>query len=302
MDRFRALETFVKIVDAGTLSRAAEAMALSTAVVSRTLAELESHLGTRLMHRSSRRLRLTESGTVFYERAKQLLADLGEAEAIASAATVEPGGMLRIAAPVTFGIIHLAPLWPKFLAAYPKLKLDISLSDRHVDVIDEGFDVAVRIVRTPGPTLIARKLAMTQLLVTASPAYIAARGLPTAPQDLAAHDCINYSYLAPRDEWLLYSTIDGSEHRVGVSCRMYVNNGDTIRDATLAGLGIALQPRFAIADDLARGTLVEALPSYRGPDIGIYAMYPTRRHLSAKVRVFVDFLTAAFAAGVTPKR
>jgi len=296
MDRFKALTVYVKIVEAGTLSRAAEALALSTAAVSRSLSELESQLGTRLLQRSSRRVRPTESGAAFYERAKQVLADLDEAEALAGAAALQPAGTLRVAAPVTFGLTRLATLWPQFLAAYPKLTIDVSLSDRQVDVVDEGFDVAIRIVQAPTPSLTARRLATTRLVISAAPAYLAARGQPQTPADLAHHDCIGYSYLPSRDEWQVQHAATGASERVSVRCRMYVNNGDTIRIATLAGAGIALQPLFAIDDDLRRGTLVDALPGYRGADLGIYAMYPTRRHLSAKVRVLVDFLAAALAA------
>lgn len=300
MDRLRSIDMFVRAVETGNLSRAAEALQLSPAAVSRGVAELEAHLGIRLLQRSSRRLALTEGGQAFYERAKQILQDLEEAEAVAAATTTQPTGTLKVNAPLTFGIRHLAPLWPRFVASYPAIRLDLSLSDQVVDVLEGGYDLVVRIARLQSTSLVARKLAATRMILCAAPAYLAEHGEPQSPAQLSRHRCLGYSYWTSHDEWE-FTAPDGAERiRVRVDSPFRANNGDSLREAALAGVGIALQPSFLVGADVARGELVELLPGYRSLELGIYALMPTRKHLPTKVRVLVDFLIDAF--GGAPER
>jgi DNA-binding transcriptional LysR family regulator len=293
MDRFRALEVFSTVVGQGSFTRAADKLDTSPANVTRYINELEALLGARLLNRSSRRLSLTESGKALHDRALSILEDVAEAEAIASSSAVQPRGRLRVNAPLSFGIRHLAPLWPRFMARYPEIVLDISLVDRVVDLVDEGYDLAVRISRGGSPALVSRKLATTRHVVCASPDYIARHGAPRRPEDLSRHACIAYTYSASFEEWRFFDKA-GKEHVVAIRNIMYANNGDTAAAAALAGLGIVLQPTFLVGEDLRHGMLIDLLSEYRTPEIDILAVYPSRRHVSAKVRVMVDFLVEAF--------
>ena len=293
MDRLRAFEVFASVVSRGSFTRAADALDTSPANVTRYINELEAHLGTRLLNRSSRKLSLTESGEALYERSKSILEEVAEAEALASSATLQPRGRLRINAPVSFGIRHLAPLWPRFMQSYPEVELDIALSDRVVDIVEEGYDLAIRISRAGPASHAARKLATSRNIVCAAPAYLEQHGWPEVPADLVAHRCIGYTYAATADEWRFVDD-DSRPHAVKVNCVMHANNGDTAREAAIAGQGVIWQPAFLIGQDLREGRLVPLLPGYRMPDIDVLAVYPSRRHLSAKVRVMVDFLVEAF--------
>lgn len=291
MDRLRAYEVFVTVVARGSFARAAEALNTSPANVTRYITELEAYLGTRLLNRTSRRLSLTESGEAVYERSRTLLSDVAETEALVSSTVLRPTGRLRINAPLSFGVRHLAPLWPVFMARYPEVSLEVALIDRVVDIVEEGFDLAVRISSSGSTTHVARKLAVSHNVLCAAPAYIGRRGLPEKPADLAGHDCITYAYNA--DEWR-FRAEDGSVHPVKVAGPMHANNGDTVRAALLAGLGIGWQPTFLIGEDLRAGRLVPVMPGFTLPDIDVMAIYPSRRHLSAKVRVMIDFLAESF--------
>ena len=293
MDRLRALEVFVEVVRKNGFARAADALETSPANITRIIADLEAHLGTRLLNRSSRKMSLTESGEGLYERAKVIVEDMAEIEAIASSAAMQPRGLLRINAPLTFGVLHLAPLWPKFMALYPEVELEVALIDRVVDIVEEGYDLAIRISRSGSTSHAARKLATSHNICCAAPSYIAQHGAPLVPADLAAHNCIGYSYAASADEWR-FADAAGQPHPVTVRCTMHANNGDTARAAALAGAGIIWQPTFLIGADLRAGRLVPLLPGFRLPDIDVLAVYPSRRHLSAKVRVMIDFLAAQF--------
>jgi DNA-binding transcriptional LysR family regulator len=298
MDRLRAFEVFVTVVSRGSFTRAADALETSPANVTRYVNELEAHLGTRLLNRTSRRLSLTEGGETFYARCKSILDDVAETEGLVSSASVEPRGRLRINAPVSFGILHLAPLWPEFMRKYPEVELDVALIDRVVDIVDEGYDLAIRISRAGSTSHAARKLATSRNILCASPDYLARCGYPAAPADLIEHRCIGYSYAATGDEWQLID-IERKAHAVKVNCHMHTNNGDTARAAALAGQGVIWQPTFLIGNDLRAGKLVQVLPEYRLPDIDVLALYPSRRHLSAKIRAMIDFLADAFG-GVPP--
>ena len=294
MDRLRALEVFVEVVRKNGFARAADALETSPANITRIIADLEAHLGTRLLNRSSRKMSLTDSGEGMYQRAKVIVDDMAEIEAIASSSALQPRGLLRINAPLTFGVLHLAPLWPKFMALYPEVELDVALSDRVVDIVEEGYDLAIRISRSGPASHAARKLATSHNICCAAPSYIAQHGAPLVPADLVQHNCIGYSYAASADEWRFVDAA-GRPHPVTVRCSMHANNGDTARAAALAGVGIIWQPTFLIGTDLRAGRLVPLLPGFRLPDIDVLAVYPSRRHLSVKVRVMIDFLVAQFA-------
>jgi DNA-binding transcriptional LysR family regulator len=293
MDRLRALEVFVEVVRKNGFARAADALETSPANITRIISDLEGHLGTRLLNRSSRKMSLTESGEALFERAKAIVEDMAEVEAIASSSALKPRGLLRINAPLSFGILHLAPLWPKFMAQHPDIELDVALIDRVVDIVEEGYDLAIRISRAGSATHAARKLATSFNICCASPAYLARHGTPRVPADLARHKCIGYRYAATGDEWQ-FRDAQGKPQPVKVSCVMHVNNGDTARAAALAGSGVIWQPTFLIGDDLRAGRLVPLLPGFRLPDIDVLVVYPSRRHLNAKVRVLIDFLVAQF--------
>ena len=293
MDRLRAMEVFVEVVRKNGFARAADVLDTSPANVTRIISDLESHLGTRLLNRSSRKMSLTESGEALYERAKSIVEEMAEVEAIASSAAMQPRGLLRINAPLSFGILHLAPLWPKFKEMYPEVELEIALIDRVVDIVEEGYDLAIRISRVGSTAHAARKLATSHNIACASPDYLRKHGVPAIPSDLASHNCIVYSYSPTADEWNFMDD-KGHVHVVKVPYTMRTNNGDTARAAALAGTGIIWQPSFIVGADLRAGRLVPVLPGFRLPDIDVLAMYPSRRHLSAKVRVMIDFLVEEF--------
>ncbi|TCT07003.1 DNA-binding transcriptional LysR family regulator [Paralcaligenes ureilyticus] len=292
MDRFEEMRVYTAVVDAGSFVGAADALPMSKAAVSRYVAELESRLGVRLLHRTTRRLSLTEEGQLFYERSRELLAGVKGAEAELSTRSGEVGGLLRINAPLTFGILHLSALWGVFKAAHPNVLFDVTLADRVVDLVDEGYDLAVRIARLPDSTLVSKRLARTRMVLAASPEYLRQRGEPLHPHDLAQHATIAYSYWSTRDEW----QFDGPDGGVSVRTRpfMRTNNGDTCRAMALADHGIILQPTFLVGDDLRAGKLVELMPQYRSIEMGIYVVYPTRRHLLPRVRALIDFLVEHF--------
>jgi DNA-binding transcriptional LysR family regulator len=298
MDRLRAIEVFVAVASRGGFARAAQSLDTSPANVSRYIADLEAHLGTRLLNRSSRKLSLTESGQALFERGKTILEDVAEAEALTASTSMKATGRLRLNAPLSFGVLHLAPLWPVFMQRHPEVELDVSLIDRVVDIVEEGYDLAIRISRTGSTAHAARKLAASRNIVCASPAYLRRKGKPKVPADLAGHDCIGYTYAATADDWQ-FTDETGAPHSVRVSCVMHTNNGDTARAAAIAGRGVIWQPSFLIGPDLRAGRLVPLMPGYSMPDIDVLAIYPSRRHLSAKVRVMVDFLAESFK-GVPP--
>lgn len=293
MDRFREIEAFVTVIEEGSFVAAGDALHLSKAAVSRAVLELEKRLGARLLQRTTRRLSITEAGRAYYDRCKQILAELDEADSVVGTVTGHAVGKLRVNAPVSFGIRHLSPLWGEFLRRYPQVELEIDLSDRLVDVVDEGFDAVVRISRLVDSTLVHRKLASTAIIACASPAYVSAHGLPEHPEALSRHATIGYEYSASGDVWRFEN--DDGVVEVTTRPRARANNGETCRALALAGQGIAIQPDFLVADDLAEGRLVNVLPGFCGRDIGIYVVYPSRKHLSVKVRALVDFLAESFA-------
>jgi DNA-binding transcriptional LysR family regulator len=294
MDRFQEMRAFTTVVEAGSFVRAAELLEVSKTAVSRLVADLEARLGTRLLHRTTRKLSLTPEGEVFLERCRRLLQDLEEAEAELSVHAGEAVGQLRINVPVTFGLLHLAPLWPAFMAMHPKVALDVTLADRVVDLVDEGYDLAVRIARLQTSSLVSRQLTSTRLVLCASPEYLQLHGAPEQPADIARHAVISYTLLSTGDQW----EFDGPQGAVSVkvSPRMRTNSGDTCCAAALQHQGIVLQPTFLVSPHLASGALVEILPQYRAMELGVYAVYPSRKHLTPKVRMLIDFLVQALRA------
>lgn len=287
------MRVFAAVAEKNGFSAAADALELSTASVTRQVAALEQRLGTRLLNRTTRRVSLTSAGTAYYQRCVQLLAEFDDMEAAVGAQALQPSGLLRINAPVSFGIVKMGPLLAGFRARHPQVTLELALSDRLVDMVEEGFDLAIRITRQPAPTLIARRLADVRVLACAAPAYLAQAGTPKLPADLAGHQCLTYSYWSGGDEWTLRHATDGREEQVRIGGGLRANNGDVLCAAARAGMGIVLQPDFLVADDLAAGTLVRVLPDYEVPTIGIFAVYTSRSHLAPKVRSFIDYLVEA---------
>jgi DNA-binding transcriptional LysR family regulator len=294
MDRFLALSVFAKVVEQGSFARAAERLELSTSAVSRHVAELEAHLDARLLNRTTRRLSLTESGSAFYERCVQLLADLEEAEEAVTAATVVPRGTLKLTCSISFGTRHLAPAIAAFATRHPQVRFDVELSDRTVDIVDEGFDMAVRIGEIGSQSLIGRRIGASQVVCCAAPSYVAAHGMPRTPAELARHRCLSYEYSPSRNIWR-FRDRQGREQDVRIGGPVHANNGQMLCALAVAGVGINFEPDFIVAPDVRAGRLVTLLPDFAPPSIPIHAVYPSRRHLSAKVRAFVDFLAARFA-------
>ena len=293
MDRLAAVEAFVRVAEAQSFSGAAARIGSSKSAVSRLVSALEADLGVRLFHRTTRSLSLTEAGRGYFERTSRILADLQEADLAVSQLQAAPRGLLRVSAPMSFGFLHLAPALPEFFREHPEVSADVTMSDRFVDLIDEGFDIAVRIGVLEDSALIARRLAPIRLAICASPAYLAAHGTPLVPDDLKSHECLTNSNMASSREWRLRSP-DGHPLTIEVSGRLSCNNGDALRVSAVEGMGVIIMPTFIIGADVKAGRLVRVLQDFVPADIALYAVYPPTRHLSPKVRAFVDFLAARF--------
>jgi DNA-binding transcriptional LysR family regulator len=293
MDLLVSMKVFAAVVDAGSFAGAAERLDSSRAMTSRQVQNLEEHLGTRLLNRTTRKLSLTETGREFYERCVQIVHDVAEAEQVAGQMTSTPRGVLKLTMPLSYGQHRLAALIGEYAQAYPQVLLDISLSDRKVDIVEEGFDLAVRIGTLAQSDLIARKIAEVRGVVCAAPSYLARHGTPAAPSELKQHACLGYTLTAGGAEWRLV----GPEGEISVSVAgpIRADNGDLLRLAAVSGAGLIFQPHFIVAEDLAAGRLVRVLPGWQSPELGVYAVYASRRHLSAKVRTFVEFLAARLA-------
>jgi len=298
MDRFEQMRVFAAVVDAGSFVGASDALEMSKAAVSRYVAELEARLGVRLLHRTTRKLSLTPEGEVFHARCRELLGNLDDAEAEITSRSGEASGLLRINVPFSFGLLHLAPLWAEFMAQHPRVTLDVTLADRVVDLVEEGFDLAVRIARLPNSSLVSRQITSTRLVLCASPAYLQAHGEPTHPSELAGHAVLAYSLFSMGDQWEFMAP-EGTAS-VKVAPRLRTNSGDTCRVAALRHQGIVLQPSFLVGPDLLAGTLVEVMPAWRSVELGVYAVYPSRKFVSPKVRLMIDFLVNAFKMRAWP--
>ena len=286
-----AVRIFVAVAAQESFSGAARSLGLSKSVVSKQVGRLEQALGARLLNRTTRRVSLTEAGLAFHRGSLEALAAAEAAEAAVSRLAEAPRGRLRISAPVSFSVRHLGPLLTEFLARYPQITLDLTLNDRRVDLVEEGFDLALRIGVLDDSSLIARKLAPSPLVLCAAPAYLARWGAPAAPRDLTDHDCLIYGHQPGPAQWHFQGP-DG-RRSVRVRGRLEANNGDLLRAAALDGAGIALLPQFIVGGDIAAGDLARLLPDWDCPSpSAIYAVYPTSRQLSPKVRVCIDYLAA----------
>ncbi|WP_448205482.1 LysR family transcriptional regulator [Azospirillum sp. sgz302134] len=292
MDRLDDMLAFIKVVDTKSFTAAAERLNLSKSVVSRRIAELENRLGARLLNRTTRKLSLTEVGQAYYERCTRIIADLEEAEQAVADLHSAPRGRLRVNAPVSFGYKHLAPAVAEFLERHPSIEIEMDLNDRYVDLIDEGYDLAVRIGRLRDSSLIAKRLAPARAVVCASPSYLETHGTPSVPEDLASHNCLIYTNVPTAEQWQF--RVDGEVRSVRVSGSLRANNGDLLCAAAVAGVGIAALPTFLCGDALASGALKCLLLDCYSLESNVYAVYPQNRHLSPKVRVFVDFLAERF--------
>lgn len=293
VDRLEAMEAFVRVAESRSFSQAARHLGVSKSVISRHVSALEADLGARLLHRTTRSLTLTEVGQAYFDRCLRILADIAEANLSVMNLQADPRGKLRVNVPMSFGVHHLAPLVPVFLERYPEVEIEMALNDRFVSLVEEGVDVAVRIGKLEDSSLIARLLAPARRVVCASPAYLAKRGTPQSPDDLAYHCCLTYSNLSTSDEWNL-RTAEGQRWPVSVRGRLRVNNGDMLCAAAVNGVGLIMIPTFLAGPYLRDGRLVSVLEEFVPQDIGVYAVYPHGRHLSPKVRAFVDFLAERF--------
>ncbi len=297
MDRLAGIPAFEGVVAAGSFAGAARALGLSVAAVSKQVRALEDRLGVRLLHRTTRQVRLTDAGERFHERCQRILADLEEAEREVAAGQATPRGRIRVSAPMSFGERHLGSLVSGFLEQHPDVEIDLVLDDRFVDLLAEGFDVAVRIAELHDSSLVARRLCPSRRVLCASPRYLAQHGAPGTPDDLAAHRCIGYAYMASGCDWPF--RVRAGRRLVRVRGPVMSNNGDVLRALAIAGCGIALLPTFLVAGDLKAGLLREVLPDRLDGDPALWVLHPSRRHVPLAVRAFVDFLVARFA-GAAP--
>jgi DNA-binding transcriptional LysR family regulator len=293
MEKLADLAVFVRVVELGSFTRAADALEISKAVVSKYVNRLEQRLGARLLHRTTRRLTLTEPGEVLYRRSLGALAELAEAENDVAQFTGAPRGVLRVSAPTYFGSVTLAPALKDFRARHPDVTLDLDLDDRIVDLVKERFDLAVRIAPLGDSSLVARRLAPCPLVVVGSPAYFARRGVPNAPADLREHDCLSYSLSRAPNEWR-FRPPRGRWIAVTIRSALRCNNDFALKQAALDGLGIAMFPSFFAERELADGRLQAVLAGYDTGDLSINIVYASRRHPPPKVRAFVDFLVERF--------
>jgi DNA-binding transcriptional LysR family regulator len=288
MDRLTSLTAFVRVVDNGGFSAAGRRLNLSTTMVSNHVQALEERLGARLLHRTTRKVNLTEVGRAYYDRAVQILADLEQADDIAGALQSTPRGTLRIYT-ATHIVQFVAPVVAEYLGAYPDVKVDLTIGERSIDLIDEGFDVAIRLTPPPDSSLIVRSLATWRHVLCCSPAYLEKHGPPRQLSELADRNCIRHALYPYEDGWRFIDR-KGTPASVRVSGNLISNSGETLRGAALQAVGISLAPGFLVADDLESGRLIRLLPEYRPVELSMNAVYPHRHHLSAKVRSFIDLL------------
>lgn len=296
MDQLSGLKAFCRVVDAGGFSAAAVELNVSHTVVSKQVRQLETMLGAQLLNRTTRKLSLTEAGHTYYDYARRILDELRDADLAITQHHAVPRGTLRINAPMAFGTLDVTPWLPRFIARYPELKVDLVCNDRFVDLIDEGFDVALRLAREmPDSTLMAKRLATSTAMLVAAPAYLERHGTPRAAQDLARHNCLTYTLVPKPNEWT-FTAPDGSRQTVLVRGNFQANTGIALRSVALAGVGIATTASFIVHADLQSGALVPVLADHVLRARDLYAVYPHNRHLSPKVRAFIDFASEVYRA------
>jgi DNA-binding transcriptional LysR family regulator len=294
MDRLQSMRVFSKVVEHGGFAKAGEAMDLSNAVITRHVADLEEHLGAKLLNRTTRRLSLTDTGLAYLERVRQILQDIEAADGIANADAHIPSGTLRIFSHPGFGQQQLAQLLPRYAKLYPKVTLDLTLSERPVDLTEEGFDVGIFIDTLQFQAgMVTRQLAAAEVLLCASPSYVKTHGVPRRPEDISQHACLNFSYDQIRHHW----PINGPENstvQVPITAKVVSNNGHLLRECALAGMGILIRTSYILGEDIRSGRLVRLLPHHHLGKLAVVMAYPGQRLLSPKVRSFVDFMGASF--------
>ncbi len=287
MDHFNAIPYFIAVVDNKGFSPAAQALGISKSAISKRITQLEAYLGVRLLHRTTRKISLTEAGSRYYEYASKASIEAQNAEDAVSQLQGEPQGKLKINAPMSFGLIHMAELIPEFLLRYPKISIDLVMDDKAVDLVEHGFDVAIRNGELADSSLIARRLAPIHSIVCASPAYLANHSRPSSPSELSEHNCLLYSYSTNKDQWQFKKKEE--QVCIHVEGNYRVNNSEALKLALIKGLGIGRLPSFVAGDALRDGSLINLFPEYRMPAKKVYAVYPERHYLPAKVRAFLDF-------------
>ena len=292
MGQFEEMQNFVRVVEAGSISKAAEQLGLAKSGVSRRLGELESRLGVRLLNRTTRRSSLTEAGQAFYTGAKKLLGDVSELNSATADTDALLEGTLRLAVPLSFGLCHLSSAIDEFLGAHPELTINIDFSDRHIDLVEQGVDLAIRIADMHDSTLQARRICPIRILLCASPAYLEQYGVPRAPDDLKTHRMLQYDIGG--GSVLKLEDGRGRKHVIHTRPRIVANNGDFLRDMAMAGHGIILTPSFIAWQAISAGDLVSVMPNYYPRQLGAYAVYPQTRYLSRRARMFIDFLVERF--------
>ncbi|CAN5530405.1 LysR family transcriptional regulator [soil metagenome] len=293
MDKLTSLRAFVKVVELGSFSEAGRQMRLSRSAISKYVGDLEQDLGVQLLNRTTRHASATENGQAYFERALGVLADLDAADQAAAQAQATPRGLLRVNAPMSFGTLQLGPAIADFMEVNPELQIHLVLSDDKVDPTQGGFDVTLRIADLESSSLIARKIVAIERVICAAPDYLAAHGTPTTPAELRTHALLTYGFLLTGNQWKLNGK-DG-DHWIQPRWTLCANNAEVLRDAAIAGRGVALLPTFIAGDALRAGTLQAFLANYKAPPLSLYAVYPPTRHLAVKVRLFIDFLVARFA-------
>lgn len=287
------MRIFAKVVEQGSFARAAASLDLSNAVVTRSVADLETHLGTRLLNRTTRKLSLTETGQKYLERLQPILADIDDAESLAAAVARRPGGTLRIYCHPGFGQSQLARLLPEYAQLNPDVVLDVTLADGSIDLVEEGFDIGIFLgLQKFDGSMIARRLATSRVVLCAAPSYLARRGEPVVPADVSTHDCLNFAFEQLRHYWPVQW--ENKRLNVPITSRMVSNNGEILRQAALAGTGIMIRSSFTLQDDFTSGRLVHLLKEHHLGELSVMMVYPSRRLMSAKVRTFVDFMNDKF--------
>lgn len=293
MDRFSEMKTFAKVVESGSFSGAARDLRMTPSAVSKLIGRLEDRLGVRLLSRTTRKLSLTEEGRVYYQRVSLILAEVEEAEQTVSLSTFEPRGVLRVNASMAFGQYQIMPLMPAMLEKYPELQVDLTLSDSISNLVEEGFDVGIRIGVLMDSSLVARKLGIPKRVVVAAPSYLERFGVPQTPDDLVNHQCLKFSIPTSLNRWEFKG--DDGPRTMDVAGRVEANNGVALHQAALAGLGLFRAATFVVSEDIKAGRLIPVLQEFETPgEAGIFAVWPHNRNLSAKVRAFVDTLVEAF--------
>jgi DNA-binding transcriptional LysR family regulator len=292
MDKLGAMNAFAKVVALGSFAEAARTLGTTRSAASKAVMELEHVLGVRLLDRTTRRVRTTEAGLAYYERCVDILARVEETEMQVARLHGEPIGVLRLNGPASFGALYLAPAVSEFMGRHPKIKIELTLTDRFIDPIEEGADVTIRIAELADSSLIARKLAPARRAFVASPSYVTSQGEPMAPEDLARHACLTYGHTTTLQRWRVVR--DGEAATVPIDSVLCSNSGDVLRAAALAGRGIALLPTFLVGPDIESGDLRTVLDRFPQPALGVHALYASNRYLAAKTRAFIDFLAERF--------